>query len=111
MSTKTTNSTESMNAYQKATFHNFIAKALCNGRHEVKEFEVTDFKDDGDDDVMVFIEVGMPNDEGTMAELICRDRYRFFIGKRGGLYRYGNKGGMTPLRFNVVGYFKARVKY
>lgn len=103
------NTTESMNASQQAVFHKFVSKAVCNGRYEVKKLEVTSF-DDGDD-VMVYIVTGRPNDEGTMAELICRDTYRFFIGKRGGLFRFGNRGGVTPIRFSVEAYFTARDKF
>ena len=38
--------------------------------------------------VYVAVTVGVPNDEGTIAEFICRNTYLFFIGKRGGMFQY-----------------------
>lgn len=55
-----------------------------NGNHEIKQFEVTDL----DKVVMVFIEVGLIGDEGTMASILCRNTAMFNIGQRGALRHY-----------------------
>ena len=38
--------------------------------------------------VSLVVEVGMKNDEGTYAALLCRDRIHVFIGKKGGVRCY-----------------------
>lgn len=48
---------------------------------EVKEFEVTE----NEYFVSVCAVIGMPDDEGTMAAILCRDRIHVFIGKRGAI--------------------------
>lgn len=48
---------------------------------ELKRFEVTE----NEYFVSVFAEIGMPNDEGTMAAVFARDSVHVFIGKRGGM--------------------------
>jgi len=63
----------------------FLTKGYLND-YEVKELEVTTSEDWKD--VLVSLEIGMAGDEGTMAELICRDHYQFFIGPRGGMFYY-----------------------
>lgn len=63
----------------------FLTKGYLNN-YEVKELKVTTSEDWKD--VLVSIEVGRVGDEGTMAELICRDHYQFFIGPRGGMFYY-----------------------
>ena len=35
--------------------------------------------------VSVIVEIGGKNDEGTWAEVVCRDRAQLFIGKCGGV--------------------------
>ena len=49
--------------------------------YEIKDFEVTDHKSF----VAVYAISGMIEDEGTMAEVICRESAHVFIGKRGGI--------------------------
>lgn len=88
--TTTTNTTDQLNKRQLRTFRDACEHATLWGHYEVKDLNVTSF-DDGND-VYVSIEVGIPNDEGTMAEYICRSAYGFFIGERGGLYVYRNAG-------------------
>ncbi len=56
-------------------------------RYEVKSEEITYMEGA----VYVSVTFGMKGDEGTMAEFICRDRYGFFIGERGGIFYYGPK--------------------
>jgi hypothetical protein len=35
--------------------------------------------------VSVYVAYGLKNDEGTLAELLCRDKAHLFVGKRGGV--------------------------
>ena len=59
--------------------------------------------------VSMVIEVGNIGDEGTMAELYCRDRAHVFIGPRGGCFTYAkaksgaNKGQLVRYEDNVRG--------
>jgi hypothetical protein len=69
-----------MNKSQQATI-DAITKSMTRLNQEIKISEI----DDKNYFVSFSIEVGMPNDEGTAASLICRDRRHFFIGKRGGI--------------------------
>jgi hypothetical protein len=50
-------------------------------RYEFKKWEVNEHEFF----VEVITETGMKNDEGTMAEIYCRDHAQLFIGKRGGI--------------------------
>lgn len=50
-------------------------------KYEIKTFEVEDCKYF----VSLVVEVGMKDDEGTLAEVFCRDRAHLFIGPRGGI--------------------------
>lgn len=63
----------------------FLTKGYSSS-YEVKELEVT--TSEVWKDVLVSIEIGRVGDEGTLAELICRDHYQFFIGPRGGMFYY-----------------------
>jgi hypothetical protein len=53
------------------------------GAKELKKFEVSHFPDCPL--TFVIVEVGMPNDEGTMASVYCRDYRHIVIGRHGGL--------------------------
>jgi hypothetical protein len=83
-----TNATDNMNASQRRAFANVRDFVTMHGHYEIKELTVNGFEDGND--VYVTIEAGMPNDEGTMAEFLCRDRYGFFIGARGGIFTYND---------------------
>lgn len=48
---------------------------------ELKEWDV----DENEYFVSVVVEIGGKNDEGTLAEVFCRDRAHLFIGKCGGV--------------------------
>lgn len=50
-------------------------------KYEIKQFDINDCKYF----VSVVVEVGMKDDEGTLAEVFCRDRAQLFIGPRGGI--------------------------
>jgi len=54
---------------------------LDSGRYEIKREIISDLGFA----VSYTIEVGLPNDEGTLASLICNTYKHFFIGKRGGV--------------------------
>ena len=45
-------------------------------RWEVKEYEFF---------VSVYVEYGCKGDEGTLAEVLCRNKAHLFVGKRGGI--------------------------
>ena len=49
--------------------------------YELKQFEIREYPTF----VAVVAEVGMVNDEGTMAAVFCRNRVHVYVGKRGGL--------------------------
>ncbi len=48
---------------------------------EIKRFEVRDY----DHFVSVYVVIGMPDDDGTLAAVFCRDAAHVFVGKRGGV--------------------------
>lgn len=50
-------------------------------KYEIKKFEI----DECEYFVSLTVEVGLKGDEGTMAEILCRDYAHLFIGKRGGI--------------------------
>ena len=50
-------------------------------KYEIKKFEIHE----NEYFVAVVVETGMKDDEGTMAEILCRDSAQLFIGKRGGI--------------------------
>lgn len=56
--------------------------------YEIKKLETKEF----DSFVSVVIVTGLKGDEGTMAELVARDRVHVFVGKKGGITWYDNKG-------------------
>lgn len=59
-------------------------------KYEFKEFKT----DENEYFVSVVLEVGKKGDEGTLAEVFCRDRAQLFVGKRGGItYPVTNKKG------------------
>lgn len=58
------------------------------GENEVKRFEVEEF----DTFVSVVAEAGLKGDEGTLAQVFGRMSAHIFIGKKGGLTYWTNKG-------------------
>ena len=64
-----------------------IKKAMLEGVYlgtsqvELKKCEIRE----SSEFVSLVIEVGHVGDEGSMAEVLCRDCRQFFIGKRGGV--------------------------
>ena len=83
--TNTTNAYE-MTASQCTALNRFLDFALYTDSYEVKELEVKDSYGDA----YVTVTTGVKNDEGTMAEVLCRDTYIFFIGRRGGIFQFND---------------------
>ena len=103
--------TEKMNASQRRAYRNVIDSITyaSNGSalYEVKELTVTELE--GTKDVLVQVRTGLPNDEGKLSELLCRDTYTFFIGARGGLYRITDGYTTIYMKYYEVGkYCRAR---
>ena len=65
---------------------NMIRKQAENLHHsyssdyEIKQWEV----EENEYFVSVIVEVGLKNDEDSLASILCRDRLQVFIGKKGG---------------------------
>lgn len=86
-----------MNARQQRSFDKALDYALMRGHYEVKDLAI-----DGngyDEGVHVLLEVGMPNDEGTMAEAFCRSCYSFYIGEKGGMYVYNGNHNREYIKY------------
>ncbi len=75
-----------------------LAEQECRDRYEVKEWKVSECEYFVD----VVVEMGLTGDEGTLAELIARDRAHLFIGKRGGItyYATGKRNGLSKRTFH-----------
>ena len=73
-----------LNDVQRRVLDDVLDYVLCGDVYEVKELDLTDSYGD----ICVGLTTGVKNDEGTMAFFICRDRYVFWIGKRGGVWQY-----------------------
>ena len=97
----TTTAIENMNKYQARSFRNFLDSILWGDNHEVKELDVSDSYGAA----YVDITVGLKDDEGTLAEVLCRDTYLFFIGKRGGIFQYNGfrQTYLTPYAVKPLG--------
>lgn len=76
---------------------------LFHGGPEKYEFKKWEVEDCGSF-ISVVLEVGMKEDEGTMAELLCRDRAHLFIGRGGGITypMYTKRSGSFTRRWNGV---------
>ena len=75
-----------MNPTQRYALNSFLDFAKHTDQYEVKELEITDCCGDA----YVSAVIGLKNDNGTLAEFICRDMYLFFIGRRGGIYQFNH---------------------
>ena len=75
-----------MTKQQEVAINN-LKQSIINGlflnkdKYEFKEFEIIEY----DHFISLYFVVGMKNDEGTYASIVCRDRGQLFIGKRGGI--------------------------
>jgi hypothetical protein len=88
---------------QTETLAQIKAAMLEGGRYEIKREEVSDIGYA----ISYAIEVGLPNDEGTLASTICRVYKHFFIGKRGGVKLVFAQSNGKFSRPNTVGLRKA----
>lgn len=72
--------------------------------YEIKKLEVIDEYEEWGR-VIVYVETGRVEDEGTLAEMICRKRRQIFIGPRGGCiaYKYNAKSKKSV---RVEGFFR-----
>lgn len=57
--------------------------------YEIKVFETKELYRGK---ISLVVESGLKGDEGTMASVFCRNRIHIFIGVRGGITYYNNKG-------------------
>lgn len=64
--------------------------------YEIKKFEISE----NEYFVSVYFVTGRKNDEGTMAEVLCRKHRHAFIGKNGGL-KVPRRKGKTCFRSSV----------
>lgn len=85
-----------------------LVERHCKGVDlEVKQFEI----DDCDYFISVSVVYGLPNDDGTLAQLLCRDRAHLFVGKRGGITYpvFGKRGGYRRKTFHGYSILEAVV--
>lgn len=76
-----------LNTAQTIAFNKFLDFAKYTDSYEVKSLNIRDSYGDA----YIDVEIGVKNDDGTMAEIFCRNYYLFFIGKRGGIYQFNSK--------------------
>lgn len=72
--------------------------------YEIKKWEVVDEQEEWGR-VIVYVETGRVNDEGTLAEAICRKHRQIFIGRRGGCLSYKYSKRCKRL-IKVEGFFR-----
>ena len=58
-----------------------LVESECRDRYEIKIWELKEHETF----VSLYVAYGLKNDEGTLAELLCRDKAHLFVGKRGGI--------------------------
>ena len=76
-----------------------IRKLVESGLRDSQEIKVWEIKEH-ETFVSVYVVYGLKNDEGTLAELICRDKAHLFVGKRGGTtYPVYKNGKQIERRF------------
>lgn len=75
-----------------------LVEKECGEAYEVKKWIVSECEYFVD----VVVEYGCIGDEGTLAELIARNRAHLFIGKRGGItyYATGKRNGLSKRTFH-----------
>ena len=65
-------------------------KFLYNDEYEVKEYRVDENKLNEFGTVILYMQIGIKEDEGTWA-MLCRKTIHLFIGPRGAIHYYENK--------------------
>ena len=71
-----------LTAAQREAAERIIAETTRNWK-EIKKLEITRF--DGRNYVTLYVEAGLPNDEGTLASIFARDTAHVQVGPRGGV--------------------------
>jgi len=75
---------DSLNKSQYSALDYFLSIALNNRHYEIKGGNVHElYRGKGGTTQSVVVDLGIPNDEGTWAEVICRMHFHLFIGPRG----------------------------
>ena len=75
-----------LNPTQRASVEYFLKQVLWDGRYEIKTGHVSHLYDTkGGTTFAMTLDIGMPDDTGTWAEVLCRDHWHLFIGPRGKL--------------------------
>lgn len=73
---------DDLNPAQRKAAEHIIAKTTGE-RKEIKKLEITRYDDCRY--VTMYVEAGLPNDEGTMASVFARDTAHVQVGPRGGV--------------------------
>lgn len=73
---------DDLTAAQRKAAERVISKTTGE-RKEIKKLEITRF--DNRSYVTLYVEAGLPNDEGTMASIFARDTALVQVGPRGGI--------------------------
>jgi hypothetical protein len=76
---------------------------LDGGRYVIKQEVINDLGYF----ISYALEVGLPNDEGTLASVICNTYKHFFIGKRGGVKLCHTQSNGKFSSAKIVGLHKA----
>ena len=73
-----------------------LVESEIRDRYEIKVWEIKEYETF----VSVYVVYGLKNDEGTLAQLVCRDKAHLFVGKRGGItYPIYKKGKQITRQF------------
>lgn len=73
---------DDLTAAQRKAAERVISKTTGE-RKEIKKLEITRF--DNRSYVTLYVEAGLPNDEGTLAAIFARDTAHVTVGPRGGV--------------------------
>lgn len=65
----------------RRTIERTMNSYLDENHYEIKEWTETDY----DHFVAIWAVVGLKNDEETLAEALCRDKWQIFVGRKGGV--------------------------
>ena len=55
---------------------------------------------------MLLLETGLPGDEGTMAEIMCRRKWQVFFTKRGGMSCFIPGSNKQATGYSVVDHYR-----
>lgn len=77
---------DDLTAAQRKAAERIIAKTAGN-RKEIKTLRISRYN--GNSYVTLYVEAGLPNDEGTLASIFARDTVHVHVGPRGGVTDIG----------------------